>query len=423
MTRAHLLLASALLLISPSGAFADESLDACLTGKPMARVARYVSSTHGGVVWGAVHQIKDGAPSALVAMPGIAADAAGIRAALAGARAALEAEDAVIETIAAGELASRLCSPIEISQAQFDREELVGIGAGLNYAEHADEAGGGDPSFFPKVVAPTGAYRTAQPPDDVVLLDWEVEIGYVVLEDIDLEHPPSEDELLDRVAFFNANDLSDRAPILEKLDLFDLPASSGFVKAKSRRGFLPAGPWLVAGRELFRAAKACGETALGLRLAIDEGNGPVERQRADTSLMIIPPAAILATVGEWALAGNERPAMEIDRGEGLRSYPLAVKRAGRWILPAGSIVVTGTPGGVGLDMGNVLSAAWRGALRLRSPVEQLEIDTRDRNAAGELGGYLAAGDIISATVDGLGSQRFRIGSASDPAEPTVCQAP
>jgi hypothetical protein len=90
----------------------------------------------------------------------------------------------------------------------------VVVAAGLNYSGHAEEAGGGDVFVFPKPVEPTGPYSTVSAPTGVTLLDYEVELAFVLLADVSLAALPTWETLLDQSAFFVANDVTDREAII-----------------------------------------------------------------------------------------------------------------------------------------------------------------------------------------------------------------
>jgi len=113
------------------------------------------------------------------------------------------------------------------------------ICVGLNYADHADEAGMDRPQepilFFKATSAIQG------PNDDVVLprgyskADWEVELGIVIGKQASYVN---EDEAGDYIAgYCVVNDLSER--------VFQLERSGQWVKGKSCDTFGPVGPWLV----------------------------------------------------------------------------------------------------------------------------------------------------------------------------------
>jgi 2-keto-4-pentenoate hydratase/2-oxohepta-3-ene-1,7-dioic acid hydratase in catechol pathway len=173
---------------------------------------------------------------------------------------------------------------------------------------------------------------------------------------------------------------------------------------------------MVRGMELFEAIASCGADGLGIRLAVDEGDGFRARQDANTAAMILPPLALLARLAEEVALGGLRSPMPVLRDGRTRDYPLAVDAAAPR-LPAGSIVLTGTPEGVALHASSSLALAGRALLNLRSPFEQFRQEELARAAAP--GGYLAPGDRVRASIDGLGIQIIQIGepgtrAAADP---------
>jgi 2-keto-4-pentenoate hydratase/2-oxohepta-3-ene-1,7-dioic acid hydratase in catechol pathway len=308
-----------------------------------------------------------------------------------------------------------------LTQREIDAEQRVVIAAGLNYAAHAEEAGGGDVFLFPKPVAPGAPYGVVSTPEGVTLLDYEVELAFVLLEDVDLHALPSLETLLEQSAFFVANDLTDREPIILHKALSG--PGTGFVEAKGQPGFLPAGPWLVRGTELFDAASACGGDGLRLRLDVDEGDGFRPRQDATTAAMILDPLELLARIADEVRRGGLRTPMPVRRGDEVRHYPWAVasQADGSARLPAGSVVLTGTPDGVVLQAPSALGVFARGLLRLRGPFEQFRREELARAAANEPGGYLAPGDRVRSRIDGLGAQIFSIGEPGAPPVPDPCQ--
>ncbi len=118
------------------------------------------------------------------------------------------------------------------------------IAIGLNYADHAAEAGmqvPGEPILFSK--APNCCVG---PNDDIVIpkgstkLDWELELAFVIGTRASYV---SEANALDHVAgYFVCNDVSERAWQIERL--------GQWVKGKSAPTFGPIGPWLVTPDEL-----------------------------------------------------------------------------------------------------------------------------------------------------------------------------
>jgi 2-keto-4-pentenoate hydratase/2-oxohepta-3-ene-1,7-dioic acid hydratase in catechol pathway len=250
------------------------------------------------------------------------------------------------EELAQDRLAELVLPPVSISIAELAELKRVVIGAGLNYAEHSDEVGADDDELliFPKAVAPTGPYAPISagmqigetPPRPVLLLDYEVELGFVLLEDVDLRNPPSSyDAFMARVAFFVANDVSDREPII-----FD--ADNGYTRAKSRPTYLPIGPWMVHGKHLRPRTRTEGDRVLRLGLEVFE-TAPAavkaqRRQSAGTDEMLRGPWAIVGQMSR-TLQQGKIVCMRDAYGE-----PRFVHDA-NGVIPAGSIILTGTPGG------------------------------------------------------------------------------
>jgi len=115
---------------------------------------------------------------------------------------------------------------------------------GLNYADHAAEAGmevPPEPVVFMKATS-----AICGPDDDVVIprgsekTDWEVELGVVIGKPA---RYVSEAEAMEHIAgYCVVNDLSERA--------FQLERAGQWVKGKSADTFGPLGPWLVTRDEV-----------------------------------------------------------------------------------------------------------------------------------------------------------------------------
>jgi 2-keto-4-pentenoate hydratase/2-oxohepta-3-ene-1,7-dioic acid hydratase in catechol pathway len=391
----------------PAGA-GPSDLARCLEEQPLPRVAR-VRTASGEIRWARVLESASGVPSRVALL----ARHIDVARAVASASEPLP-RDTETFAIAPEHASAQICSAVALPQAEIDAEQRVIVAAGLNYAGHAEEAGGGDVFLFPKPTEPTAPYGAVSA-TGVTLLDYEVELGVVLLADIALDAVPSQKALLDQSAFFVANDLTDREPIIRNATISG--PGTGFVEAKGKPGFLPAGPWLVRGRELFAAVAACGGHGLPIRLEVDAGEGFEVRQDANTELMLIDPVGLLTRVAEQVRASGLRSEMPMVRSGETRHYPLAVdERTPR--LPAGSVVLTGTPAGVALATPQRLGLLTRGALHLRSPFEQFRQDELARAAAREPGGYLAPGDRVRARIPGLGTQLIRIVEpGADPGDP------
>ena len=312
-----------------------------------------------------------------------------------------------IEQLPGDDLARIILPPVDLSHRQLQEGQRIIVGVGFNYAAHREETKSAhiERFAFAKMVVPTGAYvplgldtPLPQLPEAPVLGDYEVELGFVTMEDIDLSPPPTDRvALLERIAFFNANDVSDRWPIIVEGD-------SGFTRGKSRPGYLPLGPWVIHGRQLDPATESGGETPLRLSLSVKEGGSAEKtsgRQNSNTVRMIRGPLEILGMLGEIAAVSRRSDWNGVERG-------IVAERDGRMLLPAGSIVLTGTPVGTAIEA----PTAWdnarlivRGHFSL-SRARRLfaEHCVRNRDAMG----YLAPGDVVEASIQYLGTQRWQV---------------
>lgn len=155
------------------------------------------------------------------------------------------------------------------------------IGVGLNYREHAREAGlpvPEEPLLF--LTAPTAI---AGPNDDVPLppavatLDWEVELALVIGTTVRAVEPPRATSAIS--GFCLHDDLSVRR--------WQLEGSGQWTKGKSADGLSPLGPFLVPARD------GLGPFDLSLRV-----NGRA-MQRASTADMVIGVPELVATISRY----------------------------------------------------------------------------------------------------------------------------
>ena len=333
----------------------------------------------------------------------------GLALAAADAAAATVAPARLVEKLALDRLADRVLPPVSISSAELARLERVVIGAGLNYAEHRDEVGAEDEELliFPKPVAPTGPYAPVStgrqigemPPRPVRLLDYEVELGLVLLDDIDLHRlPPSYNAFIDRVAFFVANDVSDREPII-------LDAETGYTRGKSRPGYLPIGPWMVHGKHLRPHTMTEGDRTLRLGLEVYRSSTtPLKaqsRQLADTNDMLRGPWAIVQYMSRTLQRGKIVCMRDAEGGE-------RFVHDARGVIPAGSIILTGTPGGTAIsepDLFHKAALFMRGGFSVEGAERMLIRDLEGDIAATA---YLRPGDRVEGWIERLGRQRWKI---------------
>lgn len=175
------------------------------------------------------------------------------------------------------------------------------IAIGLNYADHAKEAGlepPPEPIFFTKAISClTGPNDPVMIPRDSQKTDWEVELGIVIGKTC---RYVEQADALDHVAgYVLANDLSERA--------FQKELGSQWDKGKGCDTFGPVGPWLVTADEV-------GDPQT-LDMFLDV-NGK-RMQTGNTATMIFPVAECIAYVSRFIT------------------------------LHPGDLLITGTPPGVG----------------------------------------------------------------------------
>ena len=183
----------------------------------------------------------------------------------------------------------------------------VGIGKfiaiGLNYSDHAKEAGMAIPSE--PIIFSKATTCISGPDDDVIQppastkLDWEVELGIVI--GTKAQHVSKEKALAHVAGYCVVNDVSERAFQLQ---------SSQWDKGKSYDTFGPIGPWLVTTDEI--------RDPQVLDMFLDL-NGK-RMQSGNTRTMIFDCAHIVSYVSQYMT-----------------------------LLP-GDIITTGTPPGVGMGV-------------------------------------------------------------------------
>ena len=178
------------------------------------------------------------------------------------------------------------------------------LGIGLNYADHAAEAGlpvPTEPILFMK------ANSCIQGPNDDVMLpkgstkvDWEVELGIVI--GTEARHVSQKDALNHVAGYCLINDVSERAFQFERGGTWD--------KGKGCDTFGPIGPWLVTRDEVPNPQK--------LSMWLDL-NG-VRMQSGNTKTMIFGVAKIVSYLSQFMT------------------------------LKPGDVICTGTPPGVGMGV-------------------------------------------------------------------------
>jgi 2,4-diketo-3-deoxy-L-fuconate hydrolase len=176
------------------------------------------------------------------------------------------------------------------------------ICVGLNYADHAAEAGQPVPQqpviFMKATSAIVGAFDDVVIPPGSEKTDWEVELGVVIG---DTARNVSREVALNHVAgYVIVNDVSERA--------FQFDHGGQWVKGKSCDTFAPLGPWLVTRDEI------ADPQALSMWLDV---NGH-RYQDGNTRTMIFDVATLVSHISRYMT------------------------------LEPGDVISTGTPPGVGL---------------------------------------------------------------------------
>ena len=177
------------------------------------------------------------------------------------------------------------------------------ICVGLNYSDHATEAGmkiPTEPILFMKATNTlSGPYDDVAIPRKSQKTDWEVELAIVIKNDI--LYSKDEDEAAQAIAgYCIMHDVSERE--------FQIEKGGQWVKGKSCPGFSPVGPYLVTPEAI--------PDILNLKMNL-KVNGE-DMQNGNTSTMIFKPAFLLHYISQFMR------------------------------LEAGDIITTGTPPGVGL---------------------------------------------------------------------------
>lgn len=308
------------------------------------------------------------------------------------------------ESIDPENLASIILPPVDLFQDDLLISSRLVIGVDLNYQDHDSEADLTG-SLFLRQVVPTGAYNPlplgpAWPPVEGSrrLVDYGVEIGFVVLDDLFLDDLPRDFEALRRViAFFAANDVTDAMPII-------MMGDAGLAEAKSRAGYLPVGPWLVHGRHLDLRSRDSGREAVDMWLQIFEAEPTFPgtwRQYGSSSQMLRGPLEILQGIRKvWSDAKQQSVAVE--------SAITANEVDGRGVIPAGSLVLTGSPRGNAFEPPRGLDRLRLMALGRLSPRGARVAFAKHCIMHRREMGFLSVGDRVEARVQYLGRQIWTV---------------
>ena len=224
---------------------------------------------------------------------------------------------------ALAEIATIGAEPVTVDAATLElpfepQEHNIGVGA--NYREHAREAAVPETPFvFPKVALPTRASSEIEKLD-ARLLDYEAELGLVVLDHLAVGMPTPT-----RLGLVLTNEVTDRWALVRNFKPGAAMGTTGFADGKSRAGFAPIGPLLVIPRDFESFYPR-----IELRLYL----GDRLRQRDRAASMTWRPSEILVQV-------FERASVPFYRGD----QRITLLPPGDFI-PAGTIIFSGTPAGV-----------------------------------------------------------------------------
>jgi 2,4-diketo-3-deoxy-L-fuconate hydrolase len=261
------------------------------------------------------------------------------------------------------------------------------LAIGINYAEHGKETGQVKPFMFPKLVKTDPVIHKLNYTKGW-LLDHEVELGIVFPSEI------RSIEALDKtmIGFVVVNDFTDRATLMRKMDSQDVTGGKGFPDAKSKKGFLPTGPYLVIPKDWRPFVQK-----LQLKLTV---NGAV-RQNGSARDMVWNIEKIidksLAVKGEPKSYYQDKM-VKLFEGNG---------------IPANSIVITGTPAGVvfnaptiGFIIGGVTKYIFTGQFlssKMHPYILKQYLKKELKNPR-----YLKPGDYVETSITYLGTIRTEV---------------
>lgn len=197
------------------------------------------------------------------------------------------------------------------------------VGVGLNYADHAREAGmplPTEPVLFMKACPLSGPEDPIWMPPGAEKIDWEIELAVVI--GAEAVAVPEARALSHVAGYGSFLDMSERR--------WQLESTGQWVKGKSFPSFAPIGPWLVTADEVADPQR------MSLWLEVNEKR----MQASSTAQMVFGVAALVSCISRF-----------------MPLYP-------------GDVIATGTPAGVAL--GQKPTPRWlQAGDRLRAAVDGL----------------------------------------------------
>lgn len=234
-----------------------------------------------------------------------------------------------IEKFGYEQILDKIHSSSKTDVQEFKSEEVLTpvdaiahtIAAATNYPEHKEETNVKiDPILFPKVTKLT-PYISQVKTKKEYLLDYEVELGVVYSRDVktmaDLEN-----QLL---GFMVTMDYSDRASQLRDYDTDHPELAVGFTDSKSHEGFFPVGPIMVVPKDWKNYYQE-------LNIKLWRNDELMQDDHLGSMFWDVP------KITEEALKLSDEEIWTLN-GDAISLLP-------KKYIEKGTIVVTGTPGGV-----------------------------------------------------------------------------
>ena len=255
------------------------------------------------------------------------------------------------------------------------------IAVGINYPAHSDETAVVDSFLFPKQTTAT-AHLAIVPARDY-LLDYEIELGFVLLNDL------ARGELPKFMGLVLSSDYTDRAALIRHANLRDVSSGDGFTRGKSEPGFMPTGNLFVIPKDYERFYKT---------LKLELWHNGEKRQEARPAELIWDLRRIFAEsfsreTRSWMW--NGKPVF----------LPM---KDGR--IPARTMLLSGTPGGV-IYQKPTTRQMFLGISELFFSLHWSQLQTvvepflREETASGR---YLKPGDMVLMKADRLGTMSNRV---------------
>lgn len=249
------------------------------------------------------------------------------------------------------------------------------VAVGINYPAHGVEADVDDSFLFPKRTAAT-PFRSSVPAANH-LLDYEIELGFVLLEDLPRGVEP------EYVGLVLATDYTDRAELVRHARLTDVSSGEGFTQGKSAPGFMPVGNLLVIPK-FFRAYYRTLELGLWYNGEQRQEAHPVEMSW-DFGRIIDETFARENRHWRWK---GETVSLPVENG----------------VIPARTLILSGTPAGV-IYQAPTFRQLFVGfsemffTLQWTNLQSVIEPFLREEYRSGR---YLKSGDVVQMKADGLG---------------------